>query len=115
MKDGEFPANPHPLPSSLGLSLCEDRPRKVLGGGIWAGKKPNSAADDWFLFSKHVLGTQEPGRVLGSGSALINETNKIAAFFSLRVSQGRPHSFRLIGATCGCRVGRDQEKGRHGD
>lgn len=38
MKDGEFPSNPHPPPSSLGLSRCENRSRKVLGGGIWARK-----------------------------------------------------------------------------
>lgn len=38
MKDGEFPSNPYPLPSSLGLFLCENRSRKVLGGDIWARK-----------------------------------------------------------------------------
>ena len=32
----------------------------------------NSTADDWFLFSRHLLGTCEPGPVLGSGSALVN-------------------------------------------
>lgn len=53
--------------------------------------------------------------MLGSGSVVVSETDKTAAFF-LRVSQGRPHTLQVIlrnssiGAMVGCGVGKGSRK-----